>query len=552
MFCYQCEQTNKHAGLAGCTVAPGTCGKDETTADLQDLLIHQVKGIAQYAHRARALGVVDKDLVAFLLYALFTTLTNVNFNIPRFQQLIQEAAKHRDAIRDRYIEAATARGIPPETLFGPADFQPAEGLEQLLAQALHVSVRAGEESVGADVVGLRALILYGMKGVAAYAHHARVLGYQDDEVDAGVEAMLDYLAQDPADIEDLLEHALGVGHLNLRVMELLDAANTGSFGAQEISSVRITPVKGKAILVSGHDLHDLQLILEQTRNQGIHIYTHGEMLPAHAYPKLKAYPHLAGHWGGAWQDQQREFADFPGPIVVTSNCIIEPGRFYKNRLFTTGPVGWPGVRHLEHGNFAPVIQAAKAMPGFTADADTEKRLTIGFGRHTLLGVADKVVDAVKNGDISHFFLVGGCDGAASARHYFTDVAARAPRDSVVMTLGCGKFRFNKEEFGDIGGIPRLLDMGQCNDAHSAIQVASALASAFQCGVNDLPLSYMVSWFEQKATAVLLSLLALGIKGIYWGPTWPGYMTPHLVREFQSRFELKLISDAQSDLRAELA
>ncbi|MGC9217413.1 hydroxylamine reductase [Acidithiobacillus sp.] len=551
MFCYQCEQTTRSSTDIGCAAAPGSCGKDESTADLQDLLIYQVKGIAQYAHRARPLDVVDPDTDAFILYALFTTLTNVNFNAARFGQMIQEAAKRRDQLRARYEEAARQRGQTPETLSGPAAFQPADGLEQMMEQASLASVKAGEDDLGADIVGLRALILYGMKGVAAYAYHARMLGYQSDTVDAEVEAMLDYLAGSPTDMEDLLEHALAVGQLNLQVMELLDAANTGSFGAQEISSVRITPVKGKAILVSGHDLHDLKLILEQTKDQGINVYTHGEMLPAHAYPKLKAYPHLVANWGGAWQDQQREFADFPGPVVVTSNCLIEPGRNYKNRIFSTGPVGWPGVRHIDNGNFTPVIQAAKALPGFAADTE-EKRITIGFGRHTLLGVADKVVEAVKNGDIRHFFLVGGCDGVSPARHYFTDVADHAPQDTVIMTLGCGKFRFNKHEFGDIGGIPRLLDVGQCNDAHSAIQVAGALAEAFGCGVNDLPLSLMISWFEQKATAVLLSLLALGIKGIYWGPTLPGYMTPKLVQTFQDRFDLKLVGDAQADIRADMA
>ncbi|BDB15961.1 MAG: hydroxylamine reductase [Acidithiobacillus ferrooxidans] len=553
MFCYQCEQTTRSPAGIGCTSEPGTCGKDEATAGLQDILTHLMKGIAQYARRARAMGVADRRTDDFIFYGLFTTLTNVNFTATRFVHLIQEASKRRERIKLLYEEAAREQGKTPEILSGPALFQPADSLEQLLRQAPSVAINADVEHLGSDVIGARALILYGMKGVAAYAQHARVLGYQSDEVDAQAEEILDYLASNPTDLDEMLEESLEVGRLNLKVMELLDVANTDSFGAQEITSVRISPIQGKAILVSGHDLHDLKQILEQTKDQGINVYTHGEMLPANAYPLLKAYPHLAGNLGGAWQDQQREFADFPGPIVMTSNCIIEPGRSYKNRIFTLGPVGWPGVRHIDNGDFTPVIQAAKALPGFTADAK-EQRITIGFGHHTLLGVADKIVDAVKHGDIRHFFLVGGCDGVSPARNYFTEVADNAPADSVVMTLGCGKYRFNKHEFGDIGGIPRLLDIGQCNDAHSAIRVAGALAEAFNCGVNDLPLSIMLSWFEQKATAIHLSLLALGIKGIKLGPTLPAYLTPTLVQKLQSRFDLDLdlIGEAQADLQAALA
>ncbi len=546
MFCYQCEQTATHSGKAGC-VTVGTCGKNATTAALQDVLVHQAKGIAQYARRARALGVADRDLDGFLLFAVFTTLTNVNFNAARLQQLIMEAAGWRDTIRSRYEQAACAHGVPVDTLSGAAAFAPAADLAGLLAQA-ETLPPTGNPLAGPDEQGLRAVILYGMKGVAAYAHHARRLGHQDDTIDGDIEAIFDYLACDPTDREELFARALDVGRLNVRVMALLDAANTGRFGNQEITSVRISPVKGKAILVSGHDFEDLARLLEDTKDLGIHVYTHGEMLPAHAYPALKTHAHLAGNWGGAWQDQQRDFAAFPGPILMTSNCLIEPARAYRNRIFTTGPVGWPGVRHLEHGDFAPVIAAAEASSGFQEDGD-DKRITVGFGHHTLLGVADQVVAAVKNGDISHFFLVGGCDGAAPARSYFTDVATKAPKDAVIITLGCGKYRFNKEAFGDIGGIPRLLDVGQCSDAYSAIQIAAALAEAFGCGLNDLPLSYMISWFEQKATAVLLSLLALGIKGIHWGPTLPGYMTPNLVQEFRARFDLRLIGDADNDLKA---
>ena len=395
------------------------------------------------------------------------------------------------------------------------------------------------------------LILYGMKGVCAYSHHARVLGYRDTDIDAGIESMLDYLASEPTDIEDLLAQALAAGELNLKVMALLDQANNGTFGDQEIGTVRVTPVAGKALLVSGHDLHDLQQILEQTAGQGINVYTHGEMLPAHAYPGLKKYPHLVGNYGGAWQDQQREFAEFPGPIVLTSNCLIEPGKSYRNRIFTTGPVGWPGVRHIDNGNYAPVVQAAKAMPGFKQDAPAQT-VTVGFGHDTVLGLADKVVDAVKSGAIKHFFVIGGCDGAKPGRNYYTELADQTPDDTVMLTLGCAKYRFNKHAYGDIGGIPRLLDMGQCNDAHSALKVAGALANAFECGVDELPLSLMISWFEQKATAVLLSLLAAGVKGIHLGPSLPVYLTPNLLTVLQERFDLRVNNTPEQDLATALA
>ncbi len=551
MFCYQCEQTQRNDGLAGCATDQGACGKDATTADLQDILIHQIKGIAQYALRARTLGVTDQGVDDFIQYGFFTTLTNVNFTPTRFVNMIKHAAEIRDDLKTRCLAAAEAQGVAFEDPQGPAQFQPAAEMDGLLAQASEVAVNRGHEAVGEDVNGLRMLILYGMKGVCAYSHHARVLGYRDADIDAGIEGMLDYLASEPTDIEDLLAQALAAGELNLKVMALLDQANNGTFGDQEIGTVRVTPVAGKALLVSGHDLHDLQQILEQTAGQGINVYTHGEMLPAHAYPGLKKYPHLVGNYGGAWQDQQREFAEFPGPIVLTSNCLIEPGKSYRNRIFTTGPVGWPGVRHIDNGNYAPVIQAAKAMPGFKQDAP-EQTVTVGFGHDTVLGLADKVVDAVKSGAIKHFFVIGGCDGAKPGRNYYTELADQTPDDTVMLTLGCAKYRFNKHAYGDIGGIPRLLDMGQCNDAHSALKVAGALANAFECGVDQLPLSLMISWFEQKATAVLLSLLASGVKGIHLGPSLPAYLTPNLLAVLQERFDLRVNDTPEQDLATALA
>ncbi|EIJ34757.1 hydroxylamine reductase [Thiothrix nivea] len=550
MFCYQCEQTLRTDTTAGCASDKGACGKDATTSDLQDILIYQIKGIAQYAQLARSVGVVDKAVDDFIQYGFFTTLTNVNFTATRFVNMIHEAARIRDSIKTKYSEAATDQGKPVEEPDGPAQFQPANNMDDILKQESVAVVNKDHDIVGEDVNGLRVLITYGMKGVCAYSHHARMLGYQEDAIDAEVERILAYLTTNPTDIEELLGQALAVGQLNLQVMDLLDRANNGTFGDQEITQVRVTPVAGKCLLVSGHDLHDMGQILEQTKDQGINVYTHGEMLPAHAYPGLKKYPHLVGNYGGAWQDQQQEFADFPGPIVLTSNCIIEPAKSYRQRIFTTGPVGWPGVRHIDNGNYAPAIQAAKALPGFKEDSEA-KFITTGFGHKTVLGVADKVVDAVKSGAIQHFFVIGGCDGAKPGRNYYTELADKTPANSIMLTVGCAKYRFNQNDYGDIGGIPRLLDMGQCNDSYSAIKVASALAGAFECGVNDLPLSLMVSWFEQKATAVLLSLLAAGVKGIHLGPSLPPYLTPNLLAVLTERFDLRVNHTPEEDLQTAL-
>jgi len=551
MFCYQCEQTTRSENGDGCgSAAIGICGKDATTSDLQDLLVYAIKGIAQYAKRARELGKTDNQADSFILYGLFTTLTNVNFSAPKFVTLIQQAAEHRDRVKSLYEEAAKAQGITLDSLQGPATWKPATTQSALEIQAQSAAIDKDLETVGEDIVGLRAMMLYGLKGVAAYAYHAYVLGGEDEEIYAGIEKTLDFLADEPTDASALLAGNLEVGSINLKVMEVLDGANTGNFGAQSPAQARITPIKGKAILVSGHDLKDLYELLEQTKDMGINIYTHGEMLPAHAYPKLRAYSHLAGNYGSAWQNQHTEFAAFPGPILMTSNCLIEPTPAYKNRIFTAGPVGWPGVRHIEGHNFTPVIQVAKAMPGYKEDAE-EKSVTVGFGRHAVLGVADKVIEAVKGGDIRHFFLVGGCDGAAPGRNYYTELAEQTPDDCVILTLGCGKYRFHEQDFGNIGGIPRLLDIGQCNDAYSAIQIASALADAFDCEVNDLPLSLMISWFEQKAVAVLLALLSLGIKGIHLGPTLPAFLTPTVLDILVKEFDIKPNGIAADDLSAAL-
>jgi len=552
MFCYQCEQTTRSENGDGCgSTAVGVCGKDASTSDLQDLLVYAIQGIAQYARRARDLGEIDNEADAFMLYGLFTTLTNVNFSAPRFVNLIHQAVNHRERVQYLYEKAAKYEGVEVESLQGSAIWTPADTQEELQAQAEAAAINRDSNTAGEDVVGLRAMIIYGLKGAAAYAYHAYVLGGEDEAIYAGLEKSLDFLATDPTDAAELLAANLEVGNINLKVMEVLDAANTGNFGAQEPYEARITPVKGKAILVSGHDLKDLSELLEQTKGLGINVYTHGEMLPAHAYPKLRAYKHLVGNYGGAWQNQHEDFAAFPGPILMTSNCLIEPTAAYKNRIFTAGPVGWPGVRHIEKYQFMPVIQAAKALPGFT-ELGEEKYVTVGFGRHAVMSVADKVIGAVKSGDIRHFFLVGGCDGAAPGRNYYTDLAENIPKDCVIMTLGCGKYRFHEDDFGTIGGIPRLLDIGQCNDAYSAIQIAVALADAFDCDVNELPLSLMISWFEQKAVAVLLSLLALGIKGIHLGPTLPAFVSPAVLEILVKEFDLKPNGNAMDDLNTALS
>jgi hydroxylamine reductase len=547
MYCYQCEQTAKGTG---CTVS-GVCGKDPRTAALQDLLIHAVKGISMYAHRARALGASDRDVDVFVTEALFTTVTNVNFDESRIAGFLGRAAKVRDRARRLYEDAANAAGGAPEALGGPAVWRPAESLDGLVSQGEEVGIENRRRAFGEDIAGLQELMIYGLKGAAAYVDHAQILGVEDQSVYASFHEALDFLAGDPTSVDELLAWCLRTGEINLKAMELLDAANTGAYGHPEPTAVRITPVRGKAILVSGHDLKDLEELLKQTDGKGVNVYTHGEMLPAHGYPGLKKYAHLVGNYGGAWQDQQREFDAFPGAILMTTNCIQKPREDYKRRIFTSGLVAWPGVAHVSNRDFTPVIEAALAAPGFPEDAP-EKTITVGFGRNAVLAVADKVIEAVEVGRIKHFFLVGGCDGAKSGRNYYTEFVESVPQDSVVLTLACGKYRFNKLDLGDIGGIPRLLDVGQCNDAYSAIQIAVALAEAFGVGVNDLPLSLVLSWYEQKAVAILLTLLHLGIEGIRLGPTLPAFVTPAVLDVLVEKFGVAPIGNAREDIEAILA
>ncbi len=544
MFCYQCEQT---AHGEGCT-AFGVCGKDPETSIYQDLLILAAKGVSQYAHRARRLGQADREIDLFVIEALFTTVTNVNFDPANIASFIRRGAEIKARARELYHRACREKGIQPETVSGPADWEPAPGGEGLISQGLQAGIESRRQAFGPDVSGLQELILYGLKGMAAYADHAQILGREDQAVYAFFHEALDFLSGNPEDVNELVGMAMRAGEVNLRVMELLDEANTGTYGHPTPTRVRITPRAGKCILVSGHDLRDLEDLLKQTEGKGIDIYTHGEMLPAHGYPGLKKYPHLAGNYGGAWQDQRREFEEFPGSILMTTNCIQKPKESYQARIFTSGLVQWPGVAHIADRDFSAVIQAALDAPGFQKDEEL-KEITVGFARNAVLSVADKVIELVREGKIKHFYLVGGCDGAKPGRNYYTELAEKAPEDTLILTLACGKFRFNKLEFGDIEGIPRLLDLGQCNDAYSAIQIALALAKAFNCGVNDLPLSIILSWYEQKAVCILLTLLHLGLKNMRLGPSLPAFIGPNVLKVLVENFNLRPIATPEEDLEA---
>ena len=544
MFCFQCEQTSRGIGCQDFAV----CGKDQETAILQDVLLHATKGSAQYAHQARALGARDAAVDRFLLRGLFLTVTNVNFDPAAIETAIRDAAELRDTARALYESACRKVSHTIQSLRGPASWVPAANRGGLVHAGEVVSVLTRREEIGADVSGLQELLTYGLKGMAAYAEHAQILGEEAETVYAFLAEALAYLAAEKPSVDALLGLCLRCGEVNMKVMELLDTAHTRTYGHPVPTPVRVEPLKGKAILVSGHDLKDLETLLQQTDGKGINIYTHGEMLPAHGYPGLKKYKHLAGNYGGAWQDQKVEFAQFPGAILMTTNCIQQPEPSYVQRIFTAGHVGWPGVRHIIHHDFQPVIEAALALPGFAEDGP-DKTILVGFGHKAVLGVADQVVAAVKSGALKHFFLVGGCDGARSGRDYYTEFAESVPKDCVILTLACGKYRFNKLDFGTIGGIPRLLDIGQCNDAYSAIQIAVALSKAFGCGVNDLPLSMVLSWYEQKAVAILLTLLFLGIRNIRLGPTLPAFLTPAVLQVLVEKFNLMLIKTAAEDLKA---
>jgi len=545
MFCYQCEQT---AGGKGCTVA-GVCGKDAETATLQDLLVYATKGLAMYTHRLRGLGVKKHDWDVLVVESLFTTVTNVNFDPQRLQIWLQNVSKAIQEACLLYEETCKKMGKPVEKLEGPAQWKAAADIKALVQDGQKIGISTRTQALGADISSLQELLTYGLKGTAAYADHAKILGQEDDSVYAFFHEALNFLTKANPTVDELVGMCMQCGQVNLKVMELLDRANTGTYGHPVPTQVLVTPVKGKAILVSGHDLKDLEELLKQTEGKGINIYTHGEMLPCHGYPHLKKYPHLVGNYGGAWQDQKKEFDEFPGAILMTTNCIQKPQETYKARIFTCGLVAWPGVIHIQNRDFKPVIEAALQAKGFEQDVTPAKKITVGFGHETVMSVAGKVIEAVKAGKIRHFFLIGGCDGAKSGRNYYTQFAEAVPKDCVILTLACGKYRFNKLDFGDIGGIPRLLDVGQCNDAYSAIQIAVALAKAFNTDVNGLPLSMILSWYEQKAVCILLTLLALGIKNIRIGPSLPAFISPTVLNVLVSKFNLQPISTPEQDLAA---
>jgi hydroxylamine reductase len=535
MFCFQCEQTAKGEG---CTKI-GVCGKQPDTAVLQDLLIYTVKGLSQVAVEAGRAGVSDAEVNHYTCEAIFSTLTNVDFDPDRFVALIKQGVELRDRLKSETASAGS--------LDGPAAFSPAGDRAGMVTQGEAVGVMA-DESLNADIRSLRELLIYGVKGLAAYADHARILGQEDEAVYAFIHEAMAATLNDTLSVDELVGLALKCGEVNLRAMELLDAGNTGTYGHPVPTSVPLGPKQGKAILVSGHDLKDLDIILRQTEGKGINVYTHGEMLPTHGYPELKKHPHFYGHYGTAWQNQAKEFAAFPGAIVMTTNCIQKPKDSYMDHIFTTGLVGWPGVQHIADKDFTPAIEKALAMPGFEKD-EPGKSVMVGFARNAVMGVAGQVIDAVKSKAIRHFFLVGGCDGAKPGRDYYTEFVEKVPEDCVVLTLACGKFRFFDKELGDIGGIPRLLDVGQCNDAYSAIKIAVALAEAFECGVNDLPLSMILSWYEQKACVILLTLLYLGIKDIRLGPSLPAFISPNVLDVLVKNFNIMPIGTADEDLKA---
>jgi hydroxylamine reductase len=504
--------------------------------------VYAAKGIAMYAHRARQAGAADPAIDSFVIDCLFATGTNVNFDPERLASLIASAATVRDQAQKLYERACAAA-----PLAGPAAFKPAASIDGLVAQGKQHLIPDQLLTAGAETGNLQELILYGLKGLGAYAAHAKRLGATDSAANATMLEILDFLTLPAPTLDELLAMVLRTGELNYRIMQLLDKANTDAFGHPQPSTVRLHPRKGKAICVSGHDLADLYELLKQTEGTGIQLYTHGEMLPAHGYPKLKAFKHLAGNFGGGWQDQQKEFPNFPGPVVMTSNCIQDP-KDYKDKVFTTGPTAWPGVRHIADHDFSAVIEAALRAPGYEQDGAGDE-ITVGFGHNAVLSVAGTVVDAVKAGAIRHFFLIGGCDGARPGRNYYTEFAEAVPNDCLILTLACGKYRFNKMDFGQIGGLPRLLDLGQCNDAYSALQIAGALANAFQCGINDLPLSLVLSWYEQKAVAILLTLLHLGVRNIRIGPTLPAFITPTVLGVLHDKFNLMAITEPKQDLAA---
>lgn len=539
MFCYQCEQT---AGGKGCTKL-GVCGKTPEVAGLQDLLIYQLKGISCCQKILMDRGEKPaEDIVRFVESVLFTTLTNVNFDAAVHVELLLQSQQIKEQLRQAVGEA-------------PEVAQVSYNLPETQAKMLRDAPMAGimyDRDLDPDIRSLRQTILYGLKGISAYGHQARELGFHSEQVDAFYFLSLEAITDDTLSVEELIRWIMRTGEIALEVMKVLDDANTQTYENPSPRMVNTRLKKGPFIIVSGHDLKDLEQLLQQSEGSGVNIYTHGEMLPCHGYPGLKKYKHLAGNFGGAWQEQQKQFDNLPGCILMTTNCLMRPRESYKDRIYTTNVVGWDGVKFIprkENGekDFSEIIAHAKALGGYPEDAPP-REILVGFGHHAILEHAEEIVAAVKAGKIRHFFLIGGCDGARPGRNYFTEFAKLVPQDCVILTLACGKYRFNKLDFGTVAGLPRLLDVGQCNDAYSAIKIATALSDAFDTNVNCLPLSMIISWYEQKAVAVLLALLSLGIQNIYLGPELPAFFSPNVLQYLADTFQIHQISEPQDDIK----
>lgn len=540
MFCYQCEQT---AGGKGCTKL-GVCGKTPEIANLQDLLIYQLKGISFYARHILDSGLnVDKSVVSFIENCLFTTLTNVNFNVDDHVHLLKQSQDIKNNLKNI---VGTTDYITPSAAYE---------LPETKADMLRDAPMAGimyDKTLDPDIRSLRQTILYGLKGISAYGHQARELSYYSDNVDNFYIIALEAITDNTLTVEELIRLTLKTGDMAIEIMKKLDEANTTIYGNPSPHPVNVHIKKGPFIIVSGHDLKDLEMLLKQTEGLGINIYTHGEMLPSHGYEGLKKYKHLVGNFGGAWQDQQKQFDNLPGCILMTTNCLMRPRDTYKDRIYSTNVVGWDGIKYIEkkpdgEKDFSEIIKQSLELGGFTEEQEV-KEILVGFGHEAALSHAGELVEAVKSKQIRHFFLIGGCDGARPGRSYFTDFATMVPDDCMILTLACGKYRFNKLDFGTVAGLPRLLDIGQCNDVYSAILIANALADAFDTDVNGPPLSLIVSWYEQKAVADLLALLSLGIKNIYLGPTLPAFLSPNVLQYLVDTFQLRLISNPEDDIK----
>lgn len=552
MFCYQCEQT---ANGKGCTRL-GVCGKTPEIANLQDLLIYQIKGISCYGKVLSELGhPIEKSVISFIESVLFTTLTNVNFDAEVHVQLLQESQKIKDSLREKVSASEGSSNLHDSDYCSCHTAQAQYRLPSTKSEMLHDAPIAGimyDKSLDPDIRSLRQTILYGLKGISAYGHQARELGYCSDQVDSFYITALESLTDDRLTVEELIRMTMRTGETAIEVMKVLDEANTSVYGNPSPHTVNVHIRKGPFIIVSGHDLKDLEMLLRQTEGTGINIYTHGEMLPSHGYEGLKKYPHLVGNFGGAWQDQQKQFDGIPGCILMTTNCLMRPRESYKDRIYSTNVVGWEGVKYIPKKpdgtkDFSEIIRHALELGGFTQDVEPHE-IIVGFGHHATLSYADKIVQAVESGKLRHFFLIGGCDGARPGRNYYTDFAQLVPKNCMILTLACGKYRFNKMDFGEVAGLPRLLDIGQCNDVYSAIRIATTLADAFNTDVNGLPLSLIISWYEQKAVADLLALLSLGIRNIYLGPELPAFLSPNVLQYLVDTFHLRKITNPEDDIK----